>query len=128
MKLEWNLGGWLGSQIGGTAWIGVAAILAGIQNLTTGLVLFGIFLIPNIIGLVLWRRRDRMPCYPAMQTVIFSAGSCGLLAVYVLENRGQWESIQSGGTVSSGSAYWVIVLVVSILMLNFHLRFGRESG
>ena len=127
MKLEWNRGGWLGSQIGGTAWIGVAAVLAGIQNLVTGLVLLAIFLVPNMIGTVLWHKRDRIPCYPAMQTLIFSAGTCGLLAVYVLENRGQWESIQSGGTVSSGSAYWTILLVVSILMVNFHFRFGRNS-
>ena len=127
MKLQWNAGGWFGSQLGGTAWMLVAALLTTFQDLVTGLILLAVFAVPNAVGSVLWTRRKSTSCYAATQLLLFLIGVFGLLAVYVLEHRHLWESIQTGGTVSAGSAYVTVVAVVAILMVVFYFRFGRDS-
>ena len=128
MKLQWNAGSWFGGQLGCTAWVLAAALLTAFQEIRTGLILFVVFAIPNIIGLALWNRRENLSCYAATQLLLLLAGVFGLLAVYVLEHRHLWESIQRGGSVSAKSAYVMILAVVSILMITFYLRFGRNSN
>ena len=126
--MQWNAGGWFGGQLGSTVWILVAATLTTFQDIRTGLILFAIFAVPNIVGLALWNRRDSLSCYAATQLLIFLAGVFGLLAICVLEHRSLWESVQRGGSVSSGSAYVLVVVVISVLMVTFYFRFGRNSN
>ena len=128
VKMQWNAGGWFGGQLGGTAWMLVAAILTVLRDPAAGTLVFAIFATPHIVGLALWRRRDRVSCYGATQLLLAIMGACGLLAVYVLERQGNWTSIQSGGTVSASYTYLIITLVVAILMLMFYLRFGRSTN
>lgn len=49
--MHWNAGGWFGGQLGATIWVLIAGILTVIRDLTTGLLVLGLFLIPNVIGL-----------------------------------------------------------------------------
>lgn len=126
MKLEWNAGGWFGSQLGGTCWIFVAAVLSTVRDVSMGLVLLGIFSVPNIVGYVFWRQK-KMSCYAATQWLIAVMGVSGLLAIYVLDQGRMWREIQSGGSVSAASAYGLVVLVAVILMLTFYFRFGRDT-
>ncbi len=126
MRLEWNLGGWFGGQLGGTLWILVAAVLSAVRDLETGALVLVTFLIPNIIGTILWRRRDRLSCYIAIQMLLPLVGVFSLLAVYILDSSNQWLAIQSGGSVSAMSTYGLIILVVALLMLVFYFRFGRN--
>ena len=128
MQLNWNSGGWFGAQLGGTAWILVAAILAGFQDIRTGLVLTAIFAIPNILGLAMWCWRKKLSCYASIQLLLFIMGIFSVISIYVLEKRSLWESIQRGGSVSAKSAYIIVVLVVLILMVNFYFRYGRKSN
>jgi hypothetical protein len=74
MKLEWKLAGWFGSQLGGTLWIFVAALLCAVRDLETGAMVFVTFLIPNIIGAILWIWPDRFSCYVAIQILFPLAG------------------------------------------------------
>jgi len=97
MKLEWNLGGWFGGQLGGTLWILIAAALSAIRDLETGALVFVTFLIPNIIGTIMWQRRDRLSCYVAIQMLLPLVGVFSFLAVYILDRSNQWLAIQSGG-------------------------------
>jgi len=127
MTLQWNAGGWFGSQFGGTAWILVAGILSAFEDIDTGLIVLAIFAIPNVIGFFLWRNRASISCYKATQTFLPVMGLFGILAVSVLERRNQWEAIQSGGTVSTTWMYLAIAVVVIWLMLTFYFRFGRGS-
>jgi len=128
MKLEWNLGGWFGGQLGGTLWILIAAALSAIRDLETGALVFVTFLIPNIIGTIMWQRRDRLSCYVAIQMVLLLVGVFSFLAVYILDRSNQWLAIQSGGQVSATSTYGLIILVVSLLLLMFYFRFGRHPN
>lgn len=124
--MQWNAGGWFGGQLGGTVWMLIAAVLAGIRNVPAGLVCLALFAIPNLIGLVLWRGR-KLSCYASMQLLIAACGVCGLLAVYVLEKANTWTQIQTGPAVSAGSTYWLITAVYGGLLLLFYLQFGRGN-
>lgn len=127
MRLEWNVGGWFGAQLGATAWILVAAVLVAIRDLQTGLLVGLMFLVPNLVGTILWRRREQLSCYAAMQTLLPIVGAFGLLTVYILNTSSQWQAIQTGGAVSAEFAYALISLVIVVLMAMFYLRFGRDS-
>ncbi len=128
MKLEWNLGGWFGGQLGGTLWILIAAVLSATRDLETGALVFLTFLIPNIFGTILWHRRDRLSCYVAIQMLLPLIGICSFLAVYILDRSNQWLAIQSGGQVSATFTYGLILLVIPLLFLIFYFRFGRHSN
>ena len=125
--MQWNAGGWFGGQLGATLWILVAGILAGIRDPGTGVIVVAVFLLPNVLGLILWRRR-RLSCYASTQLLIGTCGLCSMLTVYLLESANVWTRIQTGGQVSAQSSYWIIALVFGGLMLTFYLRFGRSGG
>lgn len=126
MKMEWNAGGWFGSQLGGSIWIFVAAVLTAFREPSTGLVLLGIFAIPNVTGFLFWRNRN-LSCYKATQILIGLMGICGLLAIYVLDRGQLWLDIQSGSAMSAASGYIVVGGVFVLLMLVFYFRFGRDG-
>ena len=125
MNLEWNAGGWFGGQLGGTAWILVAAALTIAQDTSTGLILLIIFLVPNIVGYLLWRTQ-KLSCYASLQVLFSLIGVFGLLAIYIMERRHLWIEIQMGSSVSAAYAYYMVIFVTAILMVVFYLRFGRK--
>ena len=125
--MEWNTGGWFGSQIGATVWMLVAGTLAAFRDVPAGVLVVLLFAIPNVVGLVLWQGR-KLSCYASTQLLIGISGVCGLLAVYVLERAGVWTQIQTGGQVSASSTYWIIGLVFGGLTIVFYLRFGRGGN
>jgi hypothetical protein len=125
MNLEWNAGGWFGGQLGGTAWILVAAALTTARDTSTGFILLVIFLVPNTIGYLLWRMQ-KMSCYASLQILFILIGVFGMLAIYVLERRHLWIEIQMGSSVSAAYAYYMIIFITAILILMFYFRFGRE--
>lgn len=123
--MNWNAGGWFGSQLGGTAWMLVAGALAAAIEPLSGLVVLGLFALPNVLGTLLWWRRT-FSCYASMQVLVAAAGVCSLLAVAVLERSGVWGQIQTGGRVSAGASYWIICLAFAGVILMLYLRFGRH--
>ena len=125
-QMRWNIGGWLGAQVGGTVWILVAGILSLWIDVNTAMIVIGLFVIANVVGMLIWRRRDKMSAYAGIQTLIPIVGAAGLATVYMLERSNIYEAIQVGGTVSARSTYGIIVLVVAALMLMFYFQFGRK--
>lgn len=126
-EMHWNLGGWLGGQLGGTLWILIAGLIASTMRFATGLVVVGLFVAPNIFGFWLWSNRDRIAAYRATQILLPIEGAFGLAAVFVLDRAGLWEAIQQGGSVSAETTYVLIVIIVIALMLLFRHRFGGAS-
>ena len=125
--MQWNAGGWFGGQIGATLWILVAGILTSVRDLTTGIIVMGLFVCANVVGLFLWRRR-KLSCYTSTQILIGLSGVCGLATVYVLDRANGWEQIQAGGQISAYASYYLIGMVFGGLMLMFYLRFGRHPN
>ncbi len=125
-QMQWNLGGWLGGQLGGSAWMLVAGLLSFSTNPTTAFTVIVLFALANLIGTMLWRRRERLSPYAAIQMLLPVLGVFGLAAVFVLDRAGVYEMIQIGGTISARATYVAIVLIVAALMLIFYFRFGRR--
>jgi hypothetical protein len=127
-QMGWNLGGWLGGQVGGTAWILIAGILAYHKNPDTGMIVLVLFALANLIGFVLWGLRSRFSVHAGLQTLIVMVGVFGAAAVYVLDRADLWEAIQIGGVVSANATYGIIALMVLALMILFYVRFGRGKS
>ncbi len=125
-RMQWNIGGWLGAQVGGTVWILVAGILSLWVDVNTAMVVIGLFVLANVVGMLIWKRRDKMSAYAGIQILLPIVGAAGLATVYMLERSNIYESIQVGGTVSARSTYGIIILVVAVLMLMFYFQFGRK--
>ena len=125
-QIRWNLGGWPGAQLGGTLWILVAGILSLWVDVTTAVAVIGMFVVANMIGMGIWRRREKLSAYAGIQILLPLIGAVGLAAVYALERSGIYESIQVGGTVSARSTYGIIILVVPALMLMFYFQYGTK--
>lgn len=127
MQLDWNMGGWLGSQLGGTVWILIAAAISMGQDFSTGLILLLFFLAPNIVGLVLWYRRI-LSCYVSTQIMFALSGIFGLLAIHVLDRNNLWLEIQKGGAISKDAGYFLLSAVILVVMVSFHIKFGRKPN
>ena len=125
-QMQWNIGGWLGAQLGGTAWILVAGILSLWVDVNTAMVVIGLFVLANVAAMLIWNRRDKMSAYKGIQILLPIVGAASLATVYMLERSNIYESIQIGGTVSARSTYGIIVLVVAALMLMFYFQHGRN--
>lgn len=125
--MQWNAGGWFGSQIGATCWMLVAGVLTLFRDLATGLLVVGLFAAVNLLGWALWHRR-RLSCYASTQVLIGLAGVAGLLSIFLLTRAGVWHDIQSGSQVSPFSTYVILALTFGGLMLMFYVRFGRGGS
>ncbi len=123
---HWNLGGWLGAQLGGTCWILVAGLLAIRHEASVGVTVLALFVLPNLIGWRLWRSQERLSAYRDLQAMALVAGAFGLAAVYVLDGSGLWETIQVGGRASAGRVYLIIIGVVAALLVLFR-SIARQS-
>lgn len=125
--MQWNAGGWFGSQLGASAWMFVAGALALRQDTAAALIVLALFVMGNTIGIGLWLRRDRISPYVGIQTLLAVLGLTGLAAVYVLDRAGIFETIQFRARASAQSMYLLLILVVAALMISFYFRFGRRS-
>lgn len=112
---QWNRGGWFGSQLGATLWLFILGIMLLSQSRSVGgfLLLFG--LIPNLIGLLLWRRRQSVSPYPAIQGLLAACGLSALFAMLCFRAAGIAES-----SVDLPSLW--LLLVYPGLMLAFHFQ------
>jgi len=112
---QWNRGGWFGSQLGATLWLVLLGSVLLAQSRWVGglVVLFG--LIPNLVGLLIWRRRYSVSPYPAIQALL---AVCGLAALCAM------LSIRAAGVAASSldlPSLWFLLMYPG-LMLAFHFQ------
>ncbi|MCP3985209.1 MAG: hypothetical protein GY723_12540 [bacterium] len=112
---QWNRGGWFGSQLGATLWLILLGGLLLAQSRPVGGLVVLCGLIPNLIGLALWRRRSSVSPYPAIQILI---AVCGLGALVAMLGLRLFSLSQSSSELSS---VWFL-LIYPALMLAFHLQ------
>ncbi|MEZ5066007.1 MAG: hypothetical protein R3B81_14835 [bacterium] len=124
--MQWNAGGWFGAQLGCTCWMLVAGLLAARHHLSTGLLTLGLFALPNVVGLALWFGR-KLSVYASIQTLVLTAGLCGVAAVWVLDRGGVWSTIQTGGQVSTTSTYGMLAGTVVFLLILFRQVAARNE-
>jgi len=115
---RWNAGGWFGAQIGATAWIALLGILLLFDAPLLGVLVLALATAPNVIGIILWRTRERVGPYPATQILVAVSGAFALLTFVSLDVAGRIFILRAG---AGRHVYWIL-LVYPALMLVFHLR------
>jgi hypothetical protein len=118
-RMRWNLGGWLGGQLGGSCWMLVAGLLAIPADLTAAIEVLLLFAMANLAGWLIWRRRESLPPHKGLQILLPVLGATGMAAIFVLDRAGIYESIQAGGSVTARQTYVILVGVIAALMVMF---------
>lgn len=127
--LTWNAGGWFGAQIGGTCWIAICAALLSMHDVTIATAVFTLFLAANVIGIVVWRNRDRISLYSGINVLLTVIGAVSLAAVFVIDRAGLWHVVEGvGGTVSARQMYVMIAVMIVGLLVLFWSRSRSRSG
>ncbi len=121
---RWNAGAWFGGQIGATAWILLLGVLLVPDDPRLGALVIAFSLAPNVLGVILWRMRDRMRPYPAVQLLVAVSAAFALATFISLDVAGRISSLRAG---SGWSVYWVL-LVYPGVMLMFHLQTRVRGG
>ena len=124
--IRWTAGGWFGGQLGGTMWILLAGSLVLYQGSWLGAVVLLFFLLPNVIGTLMWHRRDRIPPYPALQALVAVLGLFTLLTLVAFDVSGRLAGLGVRSEGSPRSVYW-IMLIFPAAMIMFHLQ-NRPGG
>jgi hypothetical protein len=88
---HWQAGGWYGSQLGGTAWLFVSALVIGAESPSSAAVLLACGLAANLVGAMLWAQRARLDPYRALQVLVAAIVVAGAAATRWLELRGEFE-------------------------------------
>ncbi len=72
-RFQWQIGGWFGSLLGGSAWLIPTGVLLAISG-QLGLALLPLTtcVLLNVLGIVLWYRRDRVRPFPALVAALAS--------------------------------------------------------
>ena len=93
---------------------------------TVAAITFGIFLVPNLLGLYLWRSRRRLSAYPCLQLLIAVTGVCAL-GLFLLWRGMPAERLHEAFRGQSDYLHFGWLLILPGLMLMFHLqqRAGR---
>ncbi len=127
--LQWNLGGWIGAQLGSTVWLAICGCVTMTYNLGVGLGIVGCFLAANAIGFLLWRSRARLAPHLGVQLLCL-AGLCAAGVTFALLYRiGLAQEIMdiAGGTGSLPLWAYLAPYPGMMLILAVVDRRGREE-
>jgi hypothetical protein len=115
---QWNMGGWLGGQIGGTAWMLPTALMCYLKDGAIGIALVCLFFcaLCNAIGIWLWSRRDRIAPFPAqMVLMLVCTAGCSIVLTTI-------QMLRPDSNMSSTGS---VVMIFLVLVLG---QSGTEWG
>lgn len=110
-------GAWIGTQLGCTGWLAVAASLSAGEGSRAALVVFVLFAGANAVGLLLWTLRHRLRLWNALMILVLVCGGTSGAAVYALDEAGLWEAIQMEPWVYSAATGYGTVAAVHLAVL-----------
>ncbi|MDF1800767.1 MAG: hypothetical protein P1V81_16450 [Planctomycetota bacterium] len=112
--LQWNFGGYFGSQFGATLWIALLGGLLVTKDVRLGLGILGLFLVANAIGVGLWRRRATLAPHRATQLLCLTSFGAAAGTMYLLHTMGVADL--AAPELGDGRPLWVYLAVYPILM------------
>jgi hypothetical protein len=126
----WNAGAWFGSQLGGTLWLAISAGVLAARSATVASRVFALFLIANMVGILLWRRRTRMPMFLGLQILLAAFWACSMAAILAIDRAGLWETLAVGGRNDMPASRTYVMLTVLVLALGvmFQFRARKQSA
>jgi hypothetical protein len=126
-KFQWNTGGWFGAQIGSTLWLLLLGMILLNKNVIIGSIILLFFILPNMMGWIIWHERHRIEPYPAIQALLGMIGFSSLFAVIILDLSGYITKLEPGMRDSPKQAYWYL-LIFPVLMIAFHFLNSKEKN
>jgi hypothetical protein len=87
---HWQAGAWFGSQLGGTAWLLLAALAIASRSPGSAAVLLACGVSANLVGCLLWTARARLDPYRAFQVLTAAVVLAGMAATRWLELHGEF--------------------------------------
>jgi len=124
---QWNTGAWFGGQVGSTCWLFILGIITLTKNTNYGLLILLCFLLPNLLGTAIWRRRDRIAPYPAIQLLMLLIGGFALLAFMLLDVSGLIPVLDPTYTDSPRKLYWFLLIFPALMALFFVIERGNKK-
>jgi hypothetical protein len=121
---HWHAGGWFGSQLGGTAWLFVSALVIGSDSPRSAVVLLGCGVAANLVGCLFWAQRARLDPYRALQALVVVIVLAGAAATRWLELRGEFGLLDP--RVSPRTMYLLLAVLALGLLAVFELK-GRAA-
>jgi hypothetical protein len=121
---HWNAPGWFGSQLGGTAWLFVGALVLAPASPRSAAVVLGCGLVANLLGTLLWAQRARLDPYRALQILVALVVLAGVAATRWLELRGELGLLDP--RVGPRTMYLLLGGLGLTLLATFELR-GRAA-
>ena len=116
-RFQWNVGGWFGGVVGGSAWlIPTTAILAWNNQSRLALLPAGCWLLVNLIGCVLWYRRDRVRPFPALVGVLCLLAVLTPLVWFVISSNATPASLSSLNWPQRGMGAAMVALIFPALI------------
>lgn len=121
---QWSAGGWFGSQIGATAYLVLLGIGIVSQAAAPGIIILLCGVAPNLVGYVLWMRRDRISPHAALQWLMltlffFTSIAVGTAIIY---ERSEHLPVFIGASEN----IW-LPLIFPAMMLMFYFR-NKKGG
>lgn len=114
-QMRW---GWFGGQLGCSAWMLLASLLAGLEgSFLTAMYVVVLFALLNTFGYVLWFSRRKLRFRTAVSMLLLASGTFGTAAIYFLDSAGVWEVIQINPWVVSAEMSYVLLVVVHVVIL-----------
>ncbi len=126
-KFQWNTGGWFGAQIGSTLWLLLLGMILLNKNVIIGSIILLFFILPNMMGWIIWNERHRIEPYPAIQALLGMIGFSSLFAVIILDLSGYITKLEPGMRDSPKQAYGYL-LIFPVLMIAFHFLNSKEKN
>jgi hypothetical protein len=120
--VQWSTGGWFGSQLGSTAWMLVGAAWMALRAPGIAAIWLACFVLANMVGTWMWRRRDHLPPYPAIQFLLVVVGVFSLLALVSFDLLGPGALRLSIARSEWSLGYRTILVVIPGLMAFFALQ------
>ncbi len=125
---SWNAGGWFGSQLGCTLWLLILGFVLLSRDALAASVCLAGFLALNAWGLYLWRGRQGLSPYSAIQRFLLAASVVIAVVVAVVNVRGVSEPPAAGALVSTYLPYWVIAVAPALMVLFFLRQRGLNRS
>lgn len=118
-QFQWSPHGWFGAQLGATVWMLIAAVVLLPRGTEVTGIAFLCFGVPNLVGFLLYRRRQRIAPYPALQVLILVIGIATTLFVVYLNQAGLVQELDP--RLGYGRwGFFLLPLLFGGLMVLFH--------
>ena len=127
---QWNAWSWFGPILGSTLWLLLSAVFLLNRSGELAALVLVLFVLANVVGVWLWRVRERLSVFAAFQVFLVTFWVCGIAAIYAIDRAGHWATLAVGGrnNISAWGAYVLLTILVAALMVMFRIRQRRASG